>query len=420
MKKIFLVAAVLLAAACSKEEGENAKMQISESAKEALVGKYPQATDITWTTVNNYVVAGFNVPFSRTSTNVRMNAWFDNSGKWYMTESDVPFAELPNPVKVAFAASQYSQWTVDDVDRLERNGTEIIYVIEAEQAEQEIHLYYSPDGVLVKELLDLDDGKGDDDDGDDDYEDYIPGQVAQPILDYLQAHYPKARILEIEKEDNHTEVEILDETTKRELLFDANNTWICTKTKVSESEVPATVARAFADSEYGDYTIRHIKYYQTPDGDYFRYSLKSNKGNRKIDITLNGQLSVVEKGDSSDDHYAGALSKTVTDFIAKTYPGAKITESEYEKGYLEVEIFHADREKTVRFFAAGKWIDTSWEIRSNELPQAIVDILATSYAAYEIDDLEFFQSSAGDYYEIELENDDKELTLQIQADGTIL
>ncbi len=411
MKQFIFAAAVLISVACSNEENPRSKNQVSETAKEALIAKYPQAADVIWANKNQYVIATFSAPITRASQRIQMDAWFDNGGAWYMTESDITFDMLPAAVKNAFAASTYAKWRVDDVDLIERNGTEVVYVIEAENNNQEVDLYYSPEGILIKELIDVD--------SDHDYEEYIPAHPATPIQTYLQTNYPQARILEIDKEGSYTEVEILDGRVKRELLFNASNAWLRTKTEMQPSAVPTAVSQALAASEYADYRIDDVDHYKTPDAEFYRYELKSSNGDLKIDITPAGVVSVVESDPSSDEEHTGTLSKTITDFIAQKYSGAKIKESEYNKGYLEVEIYHERREKEVRFTAADKWVDTSWDVRRSELPKAVTDKLASAYASYEIDDIEFIQTATGDYYEIELEKNDQEITLHIRADGSI-
>ena len=50
-------------------------------------------------------------------------------------------------------------------------------------------LYYSPDGILVKTVLDAG--------GNDGYEDFIPSQPSSSVDAYVKEHYPSARILDI-------------------------------------------------------------------------------------------------------------------------------------------------------------------------------------------------------------------------------
>ena len=49
-----------------------------------------------------------------------------------MTESEITYEMLPEAVKKAFSSSEYANWKIDDIDKLERAGMEIIYVIEVE------------------------------------------------------------------------------------------------------------------------------------------------------------------------------------------------------------------------------------------------------------------------------------------------
>lgn len=74
------------------------------------------------------------------SAGMYMQAWFDAAGKWYMTEEDISYAELPRAVRTAYEAGDYAAWHVDDVDKLLRNGQETVYVLEVERAEQEFDL----------------------------------------------------------------------------------------------------------------------------------------------------------------------------------------------------------------------------------------------------------------------------------------
>ena len=182
---------------------ENGK--VSAEAQAALFQLYPNATDVNWSVKGEYVVADFNMAATRAAAG-EYAAWFDNAGRWYMTtDSEILFDQLPAEVKTAFGESEYSAWTVDEVERIQRNGLEDVYVIEVKNTvggvATEIDLYYSKDGVLVKKLVDMDE--------DYDYSDYIPVAPAAGVDAFLKANFPNARILDIDREDNMTEVEIL-------------------------------------------------------------------------------------------------------------------------------------------------------------------------------------------------------------------
>ena len=149
---------------------ENGK--VSAEAQAALFQLYPNATDVNWSVKGEYVVADFNMAATRAAAG-EYAAWFDNAGRWYMTtDSEILFDQLPAEVETAFGESEYSAWTVDEVERIQRNGLEDVYVIEVKNTVDgvatEVDLYYSKDGVLVKKLVDMDE--------DYDYSDYISGR----------------------------------------------------------------------------------------------------------------------------------------------------------------------------------------------------------------------------------------------------
>ena len=54
--------------------------------------------------------------------------------------------------------------------------------------------------------------------------------------------------MDVERENGMTEVEILDGTVCRELLFDATNSWVHTKTELNAGEVPASIMQALSAS----------------------------------------------------------------------------------------------------------------------------------------------------------------------------
>lgn len=426
MKTKFKIMTLLVSAmalgSCTTADDVPHSGSVSEQAKSALLAKYPSATNIRWQIKDKYVVASFALPALRTVADGGndLSAWFDNGGAWYMTETDILFTMLPEAVRTAFGATEYASapWMVDDVDKLEREGVETVYVIEAEKHENgletEVDLYYSPDGVLVKKIVDAG--------GDYDYGDYIPSKPSTSVEEYVRTNYPDARITDIDYEHGMTEVEILDGRTPRELLFDGSGAWQYTKTEVYGHEVPEAVSAALAASEYAAYFIDDIDHYRTPDGEFYRYDLESVQGDVKVDIAPDGTLTVVQPGSGKPGQGNGQMIPAeVADFIETKYPGARIVEYDYDDGLLEVEIWHENREKKVCFNGRNAWVRTEWDIRRHELPQTVVEAIAASqWASFEIDDIEYVQTPAGEYYLVELERGDREVELRIDSEGTIL
>ena len=117
------------------------------AVENAFVAKYAGAAGVDWETKGAYYVVDFWL------NNQEMEAWFGQSGEWYYTETDMVFDQLPEAVKTAFNQSEYSGWHIDDIDMVERNGMEVVYVLEVEQGNQEYDLYFTADGTLVKAVL---------------------------------------------------------------------------------------------------------------------------------------------------------------------------------------------------------------------------------------------------------------------------
>lgn len=422
-----MLAGALSLASCKKGcTGDPDAPPVSAQAEAALRAKYPMASNVRWQTKQGYVVANFSLGVTRAAADgTDLSAWFDNGGAWYMTETDIPFSMLPEAVRTAFNATEYAAapWRADDVDMLEREGVETVYVIEVEKRENgretEIDLYYSADGVLVKKIADAA--------PDYDYGDYIPSKPATGIEEYIRTHHPQARITDIDYERGMTEVEIVEGRTPRELLFDASGAWVYTKTEVRLNEVPETVIAALRNSDYASYWIDDIDHYLTPDKEFWRFDLESALGDVKVDIATDGTLTLKQPGGTTGGGSAsgpgngGMVSAAVSEFIARKYPGAQIMEYDYDDGLLEVEIWHDNREKDVYFNGRNEWVYTEWDIRRSELPKAVADAIASSqWATFAIDDLEYIQTPGGEYYLVELERGKQEVELRITAEGVIL
>lgn len=238
----------------------------------AFNSKYPNAGRVEWETKAGYKVADFFVDAKEAE------AWFDIDASWVMTETDVTFAELPAEVQNAFKASNYAAWHVDDVDKLERSNTEAVYVIEAEQGNEEYDLYYSADGTLIKAI---------NDNGNNPHQPMvIPGEM----LDAIKKMYPNATILEIEKKGSFYEVDIREGKTHKELLFDSQYQWTSTEWDIHVNEVPDVVIASLKASAYKEYTIDDVEALEKPDGFFYVFELESGKQEVYLTIQSDGTI----------------------------------------------------------------------------------------------------------------------------------
>ena len=109
----------------------------------------------------------------------------------------------------------------------------------------------------------------------------------------------------------------------------------------------------------------------------------------------------------------------VTELIQLNYPNARIIEIEQEKGMIEVDIIHENQSKEVLLSTNYEWISTSWDVYV--LPVKVTDaIKASQYSGYVVDDAEYFETPAGNYYWIELEQGEKEVKVKINEDGQFI
>lgn len=250
----------------------------NESVTKALYNKYPSAIRVKWETKNSYITAEF---INERQANT---AWFDNSGQWYMTETELNnINELPEKVLTTFSNSEYKDWIVEDLDRLERLNAETIFVIEVKKETLEYDLYYTEDGILIKSIAD---------DENDDYENYLPEKdpASTAIHEFINSKYPGARIVEIENEHQTIEVDIIHENRGKEVVFDINQKWINTHYDISKQEVETIVLEALNNSAYHSYVIDDIEKYETPSGDYYLFELEKGQQEIKIKMDREGNM----------------------------------------------------------------------------------------------------------------------------------
>lgn len=274
---------------CDNDDDES--IAVPTVLQEAFSSKYPNVTNVKWETKAGYYVADFYDGYEA-------SAWFTADGNWHMTETDIPYTALPDPVKAAFEASEYKNWKKDDVDKLERQGIETVYVIEVENQNQEIELYYSADGVLIKSIVDKDD------DGDNHHS--PTPQLPAAMETFINEKYAGARIMEVDVEDDKndwdfgfTEIDIihfdsnLNRDTSKEVLFDKSGAWYSTSWDIRISELPAAVTNTI-NNQYAEYRIDDAEYFEMATGTmYYLIELEGNSS-QDIDIKVAADGTIIK------------------------------------------------------------------------------------------------------------------------------
>lgn len=224
---------------------------------QAFQQKYPEASRVEWETKQGFKVADFHLQ------NKETEAWFDLSAKWLMTETDLRYADLPAAIRTAFEASEYAAWRVDDVDKIERLDSETVYVIEVESGKQEYDLYYGEDGTFIKAVQDTD-NRG-----------HLPLTISQKVMDKIRELYPgTTAFLEFERKGTYLEVEIKDGKTFKEVYFDTDEEWACSKWEIRRADVPTIVMNALNASAYGSYKLDDVEIFHSPAGLYYLFEME--------------------------------------------------------------------------------------------------------------------------------------------------
>lgn len=266
-----LVCGAFVFASCSDDDN-----YVPENNVVSTFGnKYPNAQRVEWENKSGYKVADFYLDSKE------MEAWFDYDGKWIMTETDLLFKDLPQVIQTSFTESLYASWRVDDVDKLERENTATVYIIEVEQkGSPDMDLYYSEDGTLIKAVADEENLA------------HQPLVIPEAIINKIKSLYPQAQFLEFEKKGTFIEIDIIDGKVHKEVLFNSNNEWISTEWDIRTSDVPTNVMNALKASEYKDYRIDDVEVLEKPEGLFYVFELESGKTEIYLTISAEGIIVV--------------------------------------------------------------------------------------------------------------------------------
>lgn len=428
MKKNLWLAAALCCglfglSSCNENTAET--VTVPKHIEDQFYMKYPDAKNVQWSSKNGYAIASFYQ--ENDSITDKCSAWFAQSdGFWDMTEYDIPYAYLPEAVRVAFESSKYaaSPWVADrDVEILERAGIETLYIISVENQNSSVEMdfYYSADGILLKEVFD------DKDDGGL-AEDFLPQTPTTSIKKWIDQKFPGARIVDIETENGGTEVELVYEGSVYEILFSREQNWMYSKQEIPERQyvnLPPKVLSTLRTIEgFTDLAaLDDVDYYQTASsGNFYCIEMETRfNDDQKVYITETGDI--IEKPVlGGGDGQGVPVESEIGEWITQKYAGSVIVGREYDDGFLEVDFVHENIKKTAYFNGSGTWVLSEWDVAYTSLPSAVLSTLKERYSDYSIDrdDIEVQEYPSGLRYVIEMERGERDLKAYISSDGTVI
>lgn len=112
---------------------------------------------------------------------------------------------------------------------------------------------------------------------------------------------------------------------------------------------------------------------------------------------------------------------SVKSAFAKKYPGSKVEKWEKEGANYEAEFDMGKVESSAVFDASGNFKELEQEIKSSELPKAVTDYCAKTYAGYKLSEAAKITDSNGKVmYEAEMSKGKEEFDLLFDDKGNFV
>ena len=120
-----------------------------------------------------------------------------------------------------------------------------------------------------------------------------------------------------------------------------------------------------------------------------------------------------------DDYYTPGSS--IVEIFDDYYPDATDVKWYYVGGYYVADFDYYGDDMEAWFSNDGSWLYTKTEIVYATLPIEVQVNLMTAYIDYDIEDIiKITTSKYGTFYNIEIENDNEELSLLYEESGTLI
>lgn len=256
---------------CSKDDDNDINpVNVPSAVMSAFNQAYPN-TSAKWSLNDNYYVAEFG------NDNNEVDVWFTSEGTIMLTVREMPASELPQAIKTAIQETKYAAWKIDDVNLIQRKGFENLYKVEMDdlKSDNEVTLYYTTSGVLVKEVPEIDNTP------------VTPVVIPQKMIDQINIYFPKNgyTIVDYDYESSTKtyEVDIIEDNIAIEIVFDNNQTLYYWQWETTFAKVASNVQTAFKNLGYTESQIDDIYFRQTPNA-----SPRENVTSYIFELEING------------------------------------------------------------------------------------------------------------------------------------
>ena len=262
-----------MAIGCSKENGvEIDGIEIPKAVIENFEKQYPNASNVKWSKRSSYIIAKFDLATSKAaSSQLPANtAWYNDAANCIMEELDIPAGKLPQPIQDALKASKYASCEVDDIDVISREGFTKVYVVEVEGkatdgSNVDIDLYFSEDGILLREVPD-----SDDEDDSIEYDSLISEVNMSKFDSFIKERFGEYRLIEADVEDDGSiEIEIVasidGKQVKLDVIFGRDGKFIYDVYEIEFINAPDAIKK-YIGEKYADQDVDEINIARTADG----------------------------------------------------------------------------------------------------------------------------------------------------------
>lgn len=116
--------------------------QVPSVVANALRVAYPKVAGLEWKRKNDLYHADFEIG------NDDYDVWLDPTGKIIKRKYEIASTQLPASVQ-AMLKKEYAAYRIDDVEKIEDNGTST-YTVEIKKVNEEIDLVVSEDGKVLE------------------------------------------------------------------------------------------------------------------------------------------------------------------------------------------------------------------------------------------------------------------------------